>query len=109
MNLERFQQARDEFDRKYKGKKRYTLAGPALAIGQGALFISQFSAISTLANLKVRQQPVEASLSGCCCCCFKHPSMQHTLNTNSNVDEQLVSFSIDCLQLCPTLGIMQQD
>jgi hypothetical protein len=70
MNLERFQQAKEEFDLKYKGKKRYTLLGPALGFGQMALFISQYSAISTLANAKVRQWPAKPSLSGGCCSCW---------------------------------------
>lgn len=63
MNVERFHQARSEFDLKYRGKRRYAFVGPALAIGQGALLLSQFSAISTFASAKVRQQqPAEASL-----------------------------------------------
>lgn len=51
---ESLQQARAEFDEKYKGKRRYVLTSPALAVLQAVVFISQFSAIATLANAKVR-------------------------------------------------------
>jgi hypothetical protein len=48
-----FQKAQAEFHRKYHDKKIYVILGPALAIGQAVVFISQFSAIGTLANAKV--------------------------------------------------------
>jgi hypothetical protein len=49
-----FKQAQAEFHRKHASKKKYLFLGPALAIGQAVVFISQFSAIGTLANAKVR-------------------------------------------------------
>ncbi len=47
------QKAQTEFSLKYKGKKRYIFIGPLFAIVQAVIFISQFSAINTLAHYKV--------------------------------------------------------
>lgn len=48
-----FQKAQNEFNMKYHGKKRYGFITPVGIILQMVVFISQFNAISTLANAKV--------------------------------------------------------
>jgi hypothetical protein len=50
---EEYQTAFNAFQTKYHGKKRYTFLVPAMGLMQAGLFISQFSAIMTLASAKV--------------------------------------------------------
>jgi hypothetical protein len=50
---EEYQIAHQAYQARYHGKKRYTFVVPVMGLMQAALFISQFSAIITLANAKV--------------------------------------------------------
>lgn len=61
-HAETFQKASAEFNAKHKGKKKFVLIGPAFALLQAALFISQFSAVSTLASAKVCETLLEFGL-----------------------------------------------
>jgi hypothetical protein len=47
-------QAMEDFKRNHPASQRYmSIATPLLAVGQGLVFVSQFSAIATLASNKV--------------------------------------------------------